>query len=216
MARLPWVLLIAGLALSGCGGPPKVASLPKPESNGELPAELALAPTRFALAQPAGRLRVGDTAETAQYLFPAPPKADPMESLPFRMGDAYGAQGWERGDEGFAAILHKDRVALALKTSQATSEDEVSDVLKAAQDEAGEPPSRAILYDKVRFWFWRQGVQRQMVSVTQTGPDRYQVAVAIGHVAVMDRLGMEEGQAQKDAQEADRVFKSRSANRSAG
>jgi hypothetical protein len=217
MKRLGLVLFAPALALvAGCGGSPKAASLPKPVNEGELPAELALTPTRFALVQPAGKLRVGDTADVAQFLFPAPPKADPVETLPFHMGDNYSAMGWEKGDDGFAAVLHRDKVALALKTSMVRSEQEVAAVVQAAEQEAGEAPIRAILYNHARFWFWRQGVQRQMVSATRIGPDRYKIAVAIGHVAVMDRLGMEEGQAQKDAQEADRIFKTRSANRSAG
>lgn len=198
-----------------------MAALPAPpESNGELPAILDLSiGSKLAFAQPTGRLRVGDSQETAMFLFPPPPKAEDIDSLPYSLGDAYSASGWEKGDEGFGIILYKDRVALALKTSIVPSEEEVLKVVADVEREAGKAPGRSILYDQVSYWFWRDGEQRMMVSSVEKKPGQYLVAMAMGHITVMDRLGMSEAKAQKDAQRAIELLRPRknsqnSANRS--
>lgn len=202
--RVSAMVAVIGILAAGC------ATVSDYGPASEAPSEdLVPAPTSFeqkdtdmllALTGPNGQLRVGDTQDMSEKVFPVPPNAFTVHDLPDRFVPPYRARGFETPREGFATLLYGDKVALAVRRLEDVTSEVWNRIVDGYREQYNSPtaePSNG----QVSYWFWSRSGQRLMICVTPdiTHEGKFDVTEALGDIAPMDALRMNATSAYDDS-----------------
>lgn len=193
--------LFAGcIALSGCDAGDLTASgTSKPVETVAAPASLE--PGELALFGPNGQIHVGEVQDSVEKVFPAPSTSYGVRDLPPGFHPPYRARGYETVRDGFGALYYGDRVAVAMRTDEDVTADQVQVIVDRYKASFGEPKSEFVS-DKVSYWFWYRDAraQRLMVCVAKdtVRPNRLDLTQAVGDALVMTALRMSPQAAEED------------------
>jgi len=131
--------------------------------------------------------RLGEPYDHAMAVFPMPKSAFEFNELPLPLQKNYVGRGWETSRLGFGAVLHNDRVLLALSQTDRTDAATAEQFL-AAYDEAFTALQPITVEDgRVKARFFEQAGQRLMLLVVNDG--NIHLTAALGQVELMDAIG---------------------------
>ncbi|MCO5297862.1 MAG: hypothetical protein M9921_13520 [Fimbriimonadaceae bacterium] len=200
---LRWIVALAvAVALAGCDATPEMAAPVVKETPPAMVAPDFGTSTRIGLLRKRGKLKVGDSLERALDLFQPPKRAREFSELPSRLTKPYRADGWEANAEGFGVITFEDRVAAAVHTLNQATEDQVTELVNAYQDELRAVPE-LVAGEVSRYWFWelprmRPGSapgssaadvhQRLMIVAVRNPSGTFVLTEAMGDVFAMNAI----------------------------
>lgn len=213
--RFP-LLALAGLLVIGCGGNEKVATPEKPEPSVALktrvPGPAKVEPPDFEvrsnlrMIRNGEELRVGDPIDSALRIFREEKNAYKIADMPPGWKDeSYTCQGWDNGTMGFGAILFDDKVCLGLYHEYKANQERLDEILNT-YERLHSDEVKTIVGSRVRYWFWENLGHRLMICAVQSPRDGTNIAIALGDSKVMDIMGMNPENAEKDRVVADKLF----------
>ncbi len=170
---------------------------------------------KYTILNLGNKLYVNDDVDRAIEVFGPPPKAYDVTELPPGWKDqGFKAAGWETSDEGFGAILQKDRVALAMFTADHVSDKLFDRLVSDYNDELGRK-SISVIDKRAKYRFWTADDQTLMVSACNTPKSGIIVTVALGARPLMDALRMNPDRAKEDIKDATQLVGQRLKSQSA-
>jgi hypothetical protein len=198
------------LFAAGCSkqATPVVKNSPAPiRFAGKVEVPDSLAPTDLGILNDGNLLRVGDSLEDANRVFPAPQDIFGLKELPPGFGSGFRARGYETPREGLGLILVDNRVAVAMRRIEDVSADTAKDAVRRYVAEFGEP-SESVSGARIEYRFWSKEDQRLMVCTApdRKEPSRYDVTVAVGVSTLMDALRMSYASAREDRAIAEKAL----------
>lgn len=223
MLRYLLALVAAGV-LAGCDVPSEVVAPAAKEPPPEMVAPDFGTSTRIGLLRKRGKLKVGDSLDRALDLFQPPKRAREFSELPSRLRAPYRADGWEANAEGFGVIAYEDKVAAAVHTLDHATEDQVTELVNAYQDELRTVPE-LVAGETSRYWFWelprmRPGSapsasttevhQRLMVVAVRNASGTFTLTEAMGDVFAMNAIRANIYAAKNDVPIADAAARAKS------
>ena len=185
---LPFVLFL----VAGCSGEEAkeaVAKTVAPDSGVSLGGKAVRVPG-IAMSWDGQAVRVGDSWEVAQRVFPEPRHGTyPLRTLPERFGNHFEAHGWEsNAGQGFGVITEEDLVVAAIYHAEDASDDYAQRLLDAQRGGSGEIQMNDVSDGTLRWDYWEDGGQRLMV-LRDKGKKGTDVTVLMGDAKVLDALG---------------------------
>lgn len=159
------------------------------------------------------KLYLGDEQDRLYRVFAPPPGAYDVGEAPYGWPElGFRSIGWEKGTEGFGALLVHERVGLAMFSMERT--DERAFQARASEyaiDLAKLPTTIDGRWAKYRFW--HEDGQTFMLCFTQTPRLGGRLTEAVGDDALMEGLRMGEELARQDAAAAESELMARSSGR---
>jgi hypothetical protein len=162
--------------------------------------------TAIRMIRKGDEVRIGDSIESALRAFREEKNAYKVAEMPAGWRDpAYSAQGWDNGTTGFGAIVFDDKVVFGLFHEERSDEGRLQEIL-AVYDRMLNVPATNVVGSRVRYWFWQKDNHRLMISAVQPPTGGLSISIAMGHAPIMDILGMNAKQAEKDRVAAESIF----------
>jgi hypothetical protein len=209
--------------LVGCGAEEGVPTEAQASRGEQIEAESVTitvgSPDRgdLALIKGRSRLYVGTPVDIAFDIFAPPPNATEFSDLPERLNaEQFESVVWETSSEGFGVIAANvndvDRVVLAVRNFERINADKVREIVeqyrrgRVLESEAPTIPEIAE-YDPDEpavYWFHEEGDSRLMIVVSKNLDQEKMLTIALGDVALMDRLRMDPASAREDYRLASR------------
>lgn len=186
-------LPLAALLLAGCSSEEardaaKAAVAPAPA--GVALGGKAVPIDGIAMSWDGQAVRVGDSWEVAQRVFPEPRHgAYPLRSLPERFGRDFEAHGWEANSgQGYGVITDNDLVVAAVYHVEDADPDYAQRLLDAQRGGSGELKMTEATSGNLHWNYWEDGGQRLMV-LRDVGKKGIDVTVLMGDGKILDALG---------------------------
>jgi hypothetical protein len=197
MGRLALMISLMALLLSGCGGLESTASTTTAEQE-RVGAPKTLESGRLYLRGPNGEIRVGDSQDTWEKVFPTPAGAYISTTLPSGFESPYRARTYENNKEGAGVLLYGERIALITLRNENLTAQQAEEIIQSYVNEFG--PAAELSNVKISYWFWNKDSQRLMICQTPDplNQDKWDLTIALGDTAPMDALRMSFVSAQDD------------------
>lgn len=170
---------------------PKLSEPPPPRKSGKL----------VLLAEGENVLRLGDTMDMVEKIFPTPQGAVPFKGLPPGFGDGYEARGYETSRESFGGIFHDNGLILAMERRENVDPEIVGETVDRYERQFG-PAKDKVTSKKIQYWFWEEADRRIMVCSTpdERYPTTCDLNISFGDVVMMDAFRMGVTHANNDRQ----------------
>lgn len=171
---------------------PKLNEPPPPRRAGKL----AL------LAEGENMLRLDDSKEIVEKVFPAPAGAVPFREMPPGFDKAYEVWGYETAREAFGAIFHEGGMILAMERRENLDPAIVTETVQRYIAQFRRPTT-TISGDKIEYWFWEEEEGRRIMicsTADSRSPAMRDLNVAMGDAIIMDAFRMGVAQANNDVQ----------------
>ena len=186
------LLPLVFLFLAGCSGEEAKEAVVKsvaPETGVSLSGK-AVRVAGIAMSWDGQAVRVGDSWEVAQRVFPEPRHgAYPLRSLPGQFDHNFEAHGWEsNAGQGYGVITDNDLVVAAVYHVEDADDDEAQRLLEAQRAVSGDLKMNEVASGTLDWNFWEDGGQRLMV-LRDKGKKGTDVTVLMGDGTVLDALG---------------------------
>lgn len=154
------------------------------------------------------RVRFGETEERVFSVFAKPSGAVDFFEEPPVEGDEYSSHGWQSGQEGFAAIMVGNRMALGLHTLERAGRETVSDSISSLSADFKPTEPTFVPSGNGTYWFWDKGRVRVMLCTFTDLKGKTSMATAIGDADLMDAMSMNPASARQDLLEASNILES--------
>lgn len=167
---------------------PKLSEPPPPRGNGTL--ELIVGEDR---------VRLGDTVDTVEKVFPVPAGAVPFKDLPPGAGPGYLVRGYETTRGSFGALFVDNGLVLALERRENVDPYLVGETISLYEKAYG-PPTK-VISKRIQYYFWEKKEYRRIMICSTPDPkhpETIDLNIAMGDVEVMDQVRMSVDAARKD------------------
>lgn len=187
------LLSVAVILLAGCSAEEAKEAVVKsatPVETVKLAGKTA-ADAGVAMSYEGHSVRVGDSWEEAQKVFPERRLAYGLRSLPERFGSDFSAHGWETNEgQGYGVITYKDLVVAAVYHTEDVENDYAESLFEAQRAGTGALPMQQVVTGTLTWNFWQgnSGTQRLMV-LRDKGKKGTDVTILMGDANVLDALG---------------------------
>jgi len=226
MMAMPRRLWILGLALAGIVGcaedtspsatPEKTPVAQKP--NIPIPKLVEPPPPRLSgklellVGDEGQTIRLGDTPDMVEKLFPVPTGSVPFKDLPPGFGEGYTVRGYETSRGSFGALFFDNSLILVLERRENVDPYVVGTAITQYERAYGRPTDK-VINKRIQYYFWEFAKEDRRIMICSTPDERYpdtvDLNIAMGDVLAMSafRMSVEAARNDQDALEKARQAK---------
>lgn len=187
-------LLFFSIALTciGCGtgtAPEAEIVIPKIPVTGLQTGDYPM-PGKFGLSNGKKVVRIGDSRDSFELIFPRPSRGFPLEPMIPGLPKEFKSEGWETTSQGAGVISDYNTILLLMQQYEALNTEEFADVLRLAQAACGNVQYSYKEDTNIDYYYAISGTEVSVISRLRSPKKTYQVTVAAGDLTLMKFLGL--------------------------